>query len=214
MAGAARRLGWAALAVVLLVWAFVLGLLVGQGSLLGPEQMAWLRSQAAAVPVVGAWFDRGPAEREATLTQPRLSFYKTLERTGREAGPDQPAEQAKDRPAAKKPAPAEQRKHQAEPKRKQAPPQKKAAEPAAPQPGQGRYTVQVASLNDQGQADAMAMRLRAAGLPAYVRKAQVQGVGVRYRVRVGAYDDLDQAQGAAGRIRLQQRLAAYVTRVD
>ncbi|MBU4603355.1 MAG: SPOR domain-containing protein [Proteobacteria bacterium] len=42
----------------------------------------------------------------------------------------------------------------------------------------------------------------------------VQGAGRRYRVRVGPYAQLDAAQGAAGRIRLQHKLAAYVTRRD
>ncbi len=206
-----RRLGWAVLVVVLLVWAFVLGLLVGQGSLLGPEQMAWLSRQVARMPGVGAWFDRGPAEREDTLRQPRLSFYQKLERTGREPAPSGKAQPA---PKGKAAAPAGRPQKAAEPQHRQGPPAKKAQEPPAPQPGPGQYTVQVASLNDQGQAEAMAMRLREAGLPAYVRKAQVEGVGIRYRVRVGSYSDLDQAQGAAGRIRLQQRLAAYVTRID
>jgi cell division septation protein DedD len=60
----------------------------------------------------------------------------------------------------------------------------------------------------------MSRRLRRAGLPAYVRRSNVKGVGLRYRVRVGPYGDFDEAKGAAGRLRLQQRLPAYVTRED
>jgi hypothetical protein len=42
----------------------------------------------------------------------------------------------------------------------------------------------------------------------------LEGVGPRYRVRVGPYEDIDLAQGAAGRIRIQHSLPAFVTRED
>jgi hypothetical protein len=94
----------------------------------------------------------------------------------------------------------------------------KPAAPAAPAspaaPRQGRFTVQVASLQDEYQARGLVSQLKASGHTAYLVRVQTDGVGVRYRVRVGPYDDFDRAQGAASRIRLQQTLAAYVTREE
>ena len=81
-------------------------------------------------------------------------------------------------------------------------------------PRGGRFTVQVASFKEEGQARELMSQLRAAGHPAYVVPVRLEGVGTRYRVRVGPFYDLDVAQGAAGRIRLQLTLAAYVTRED
>lgn len=96
------------------------------------------------------------------------------------------------------------------------PPSATAPRPTAPaaQPKQGRFTVQVASFKEEGQARDLIAQLRGAGHPAYMVPVRLEGVGMRYRVRVGPFYDLDQAQGAAGRIRLQLTLAAYVTRED
>lgn len=82
------------------------------------------------------------------------------------------------------------------------------------QPRKGRFTVQVASFKDEDQARELLAQLRGGGHPAYMVPVRLEGVGMRYRVRVGPFYDLDVAQGAAGRIRLQLTLAAYVTRED
>lgn len=97
-------------------------------------------------------------------------------------------------------------------------PPKPAPPPAQATPGgqarQGRFTVQVASFKDEDQARELLAQLRGGGHPAYMVPVRLEGVGMRYRVRVGPFYDLDVAQGAAGRIRLQLTLAAYVTRED
>ncbi|MEW5914733.1 MAG: SPOR domain-containing protein, partial [Thermodesulfobacteriota bacterium] len=98
-------------------------------------------------------------------------------------------------PAAKSPQPA--------------PPAAKALAPAG-----RRFTVQVASYQDRDQALHLVRRLQDSGLPAYMQPSDVQGVGRRYRVRVGSYHEMDAAQGVASRLRLQQKLPAYVTRQD
>ena len=72
--------------------------------------------------------------------------------------------------------------------------------------------MQVASFSDKNQALNLVRRLQDSGYPAYTLMVDVRGAGRRYRVRVGPYAHLDAAQGAAGRIRLQHKLAAYVTR--
>jgi cell division septation protein DedD len=81
-------------------------------------------------------------------------------------------------------------------------------------PRGGRFTVQVASFKEEDQARELLAQLRGGGHPAYIVPVRLEGVGTRYRVRVGPFYDLDVAQGAAGRIRIQLTLAAYVTRED
>ncbi|MFH1057152.1 MAG: SPOR domain-containing protein, partial [Pseudomonadota bacterium] len=96
------------------------------------------------------------------------------------------------------------------------------ARPAPPSPPdaqaaparKGKFTVQVASFKEQAQAHELLAQLKASGHPAYLVTTNLEGVGTRFRVRVGPYPDLDAAQGAAARIRMQLLLAAYVTKEE
>ena len=66
----------------------------------------------------------------------------------------------------------------------------KAAKPApkpAAKPAPGHFTLQVSSLGDQGDADAFAQKLRAAGYKPQIIRSEVPGKGIFYRVRVGDY---------------------------
>lgn len=83
---------------------------------------------------------------------------------------------------------------------------------APPTAAKGRFTVQVASFKDEEPARELLAQLKSAGHPAYLVSASVEGVGTRFRVRVGPFNELEAAQGAAARIRMQLLLAAYVTR--
>ncbi|MGD8561163.1 MAG: SPOR domain-containing protein [Desulfarculaceae bacterium] len=180
-----RRMIWGLLTAFLIVWAFVLGILVGQGVLANPEHLA------AAQKWLGLSFqdqEPGPGKAPAPHTQSppqKLSFYQGVQ-TKEGAIAPKPASEAK---AAK------------------------AAQPQAPPP-KGSYIVQVASFKEEGQALSLIRSLKAAGFPCYIMQAQVQGVGLRFRVRVGPFAKLEEATGAAGRIRLKHKLAAYVTRQE
>lgn len=206
-----RALGWL-FAAFLICWAFVLGVLVGQGSLATPEQVAWVKQALGLERLLGS----DPTPPPQRLTEAQLSFYDRVKEQ-RKTTPVAPATPAK--PAAKppEPAPAPQAQDPAP-----APTAKPAPAPAAPAQAQAqtqtqdkrRFTVQVASFSDKDQALNLVRRLQDSGYPAYTLMVDVQGAGRRYRVRVGPYAQLDAAQGAAGRIRLQHKLAAYVTRRD
>ncbi len=186
---------------LLVLWAFVLGILVGQGSIMSPDQVTSLKQSLTSLPVVGGWFreDAPPPTQESA--EPKLSFYRELGRT-------------KDK--GKKPAaPVKPAKKQALPGQAAQPtPKPESRASAAKPPDKGAYVVQVASFKKQSQADEMAQRLIRAGLSAYVRQVKLPEVGVRYRVRIGPFPNHEAAKAAAGRIRLQQQLAAYVTRED
>jgi len=200
-ASPSRRLGRLLLVGFLVLWAFVLGILVGQGAILSPDQVASLKQTLIVLPVVGGWFleDAPPSTQEAP--QPQLSFYRELERT-KGQGPE-PAVQVK--PPKKNALPGQA----AQPLPKPEP-----VAPAAKPPDKGAFVVQVASFKKQSQAAELAQSLIKAGQSAYVRQVSLPEVGLRYRVRVGPFSDHEAAKAAAGRIRLQQQLAAYVTRED
>jgi cell division protein FtsN len=70
----------------------------------------------------------------------------------------------------------------------------------------------VGSFRDENQARQLAAKLVRSGFPAYVSRAQIEGAGTRFRVRVGGYDNLDQAQNAATSLRVKENISAYVTR--
>ena len=196
-------------------WAFVLGIMVGQGWLATPQQLA-------ALPLVGPWFQQRSAPTPGPLPDPKLSFYKELEKKG--APPTttgnkqpKPATTTRPRPPAK-PKPRSKTKPPTRVTTTTAPRVRvttTTAKPPAPKkPARPRYAVQVASFEKEAQARRMVEKLRRDGLPAYLRTSRVRGAGLRYRVRVGPFQDFDKAKGLAGRLRLQKRLAAYVTRED
>ncbi|MFH2127857.1 MAG: hypothetical protein ABIK12_15175, partial [Pseudomonadota bacterium] len=65
-----RALGWL-FAAFLICWAFVLGVLVGQGSLATPEQVAWVKQALGLERLLGS--DSTPPPQR--LTEAQLSFY-------------------------------------------------------------------------------------------------------------------------------------------
>ncbi len=222
-----RLFGWL-LAAFLVCWAFVLGVLVGQGSLATPEQVAWVKQALGLERLLGS----EPPPSPQRLTDPQLSFYERVKE--QRQTPAAPPAKPSPAPHAKPPeaAPASSVPATTAPAAPTAPPAQAAkpapavtapatasapapsAAPAAPANGgeDKRFTVQVASFSDKEQALTLVRRLQDGGYPAYTLIVEVQGAGRRFRVRVGPYAQLDAAQGAASRIRLQHKLAAYVTR--
>jgi cell division septation protein DedD len=196
-----RLAGWL-LAAFLICWAFVLGVLVGQGSLASPEQIAWVK-QALGLERFWGQETAPPPQR---LKDPDLKFYDRVKQQRQTPAP------TTDKPA----APQLAAKPETKPEAKATPkPEAKPAAPAArPPAGDKRFAVQVASFSEKNQALNLVRRLQDSGYPAYMLPVRVQGAGRRFRVRVGPYAQLDAAQGAASRIRLQHKLAAYVTRRD
>lgn len=61
----------------------------------------------------------------------------------------------------------------------------------------GFYTVQLSSWKTEAKAQREARRYQGMGLEAYVQKADVPGMGTWFRVRVGKYPALSEAQRAA-----------------
>jgi DedD protein len=199
--------------------------------------VAWVKQALGLERLLGS----EPAPPPQRLTEAQFSFYDRVKQQ-RQTAPEQaappgktnaktaPAPAAAPKPDAH-PAPAQTPANEAKaaaetkpaseanatPEAKPAPegnaaPKDKPAEAPTQAEGKGRFAVQVASFSEENQAVNLVRRLQASGYHAYSLMVDVKGAGRRYRVRVGPYEQLDEAQGAAGRIRLQHKLAAYVTR--
>src|SRR5262245_4505832 len=66
---------------------------------------------------------------------------------------------------------------------------------------QGRsFTIQVESAISEADARSSVARLRAQGLDAYWVKTTISGIGVRYRVRIGRYQNQAQAKAKADQL--------------
>ncbi|HKQ07340.1 MAG TPA: SPOR domain-containing protein [Blastocatellia bacterium] len=57
-----------------------------------------------------------------------------------------------------------------------------------------KHTLQVMASKDEGEATSMVARLKSAGLPAYVVRADLGSRGVWYRVRIGGFATQEEAQ--------------------
>jgi cell division protein FtsN len=124
--------------------------------------------------------------------KPRFDFYKILPggeepkvQVERKAAPDRAVvDQAKDRDAERTPAKVAA----AEPSAKVA-----AAEPAAKAVKAGeRYWLQAGSFATESDAENLKAQLALAGWEAAVQQGTLPDKGVRYRVRLGPYDNTDE----------------------
>lgn len=77
-------------------------------------------------------------------------------------------------------------------------------------PPAGDWAVQIAALNDSGDADAMAKAWGAKGYPAYV-VTPLGGASV-YRVRIGTFKTRREADAVASRLQREERISPWVTR--
>jgi len=83
---------------------------------------------------------------------------------------------------------------------------------ASPPAAEGRdWTVQVAAVNDRGEADVMVQRLSTKGYSAFV-VAPTSGTPTIFRVRVGAFKTKREAENLAVKIQKEERYKPWVTR--
>jgi cell division septation protein DedD len=83
---------------------------------------------------------------------------------------------------------------------------------AAPEPASSDgFSVQVAAIRVQQDAERMAKRLTAKGYPAYVTTPSVGAPGV-YRVRVGRFKERHEAEAVAVRLEKEEQFKPWVTR--
>lgn len=83
---------------------------------------------------------------------------------------------------------------------------------AAPEGRDGEYTVQVISYDSPEGAQAFAAGLRARGHRAFVLRAEVEGRGVVYRVRIGPFETNAEAQTYRRQFEETERMNTIVVR--
>jgi cell division protein FtsN len=130
--------------------------------------------RAAEKPAAGAPSSPAPAEDKAA-SRPRFEFYQIL--PGGEKSAEKEAKAAPRAPPPPPPVIA-----------------KPGSSPAAPKPHTGdSYWLQAGAFSDQKEADNQKARIALTGLEAVVRPVDVAGRGTLYRVRLGPYQSLDDA---------------------
>ena len=76
---------------------------------------------------------------------------------------------------------------------------------------EGEHVIQVFSSADEGQARKLISQLSSGGFPAFLSPVEVGGQTM-YRVRIGPYADLTEAETVAARVRRSFKLDTWVTR--
>ena len=132
-----------------------------------------------------------PLAEPAATDKPRFDFYKILPgaeepkvQVERKALPDRAVvDQAKDR----------EKDREKEKGGERAPAKVATAEPAARAPGAGdHYWLQAGSFATESDAENLKARLALSGWEAAVQQGTLQDKGIRYRVRLGPYDNTDE----------------------
>lgn len=76
-----------------------------------------------------------------------------------------------------------------------------------------KYTLQLSSFQERGEAETFLSELRAAGYTASVVPAEIEGKGTFYRVRLGTYPSFDDAVKAKAEFERKVNRIAYVTKL-
>lgn len=89
----------------------------------------------------------------------------------------------------------------------------------APEPRQrgrvgedGRYTLQVVSYRSEEEAELFAEALRAKGHDSFVTEAEIEGRGTYYRVRIGPFETMGEAQRYRRRFEQEEQMDSFVVR--
>ncbi|ABW69017.1 SPOR domain-containing protein [Desulfosudis oleivorans] len=180
--------GWTGLLLVVCLWFFVLGLLVGRG---------WV-----PVPGVGSPLKKELAQaRENTLAQKaaeaqvRLDFHEAL-KTDDPRPPEGPAVLA---PATVKPSsPPVPAPTAAPPEAKKAPSSEK---PVPADTDSKIFTIQVAAVKDAEAARDLIETLKKKGFDAYITQAELAGGIVWHRIRCGAFENREAASPLLSRLK-------------
>jgi cell division septation protein DedD len=183
---------WSVAFVVVLAWIFVLGIFVGRDLI--PENVKDLVTLKTPAETSR---EKDPGEKSVPLEiinpvpkDSDFEFYDELT-------------SIKEKKTSEPKAAAQARQ----------PPPSKEPQPSVPASGSGKYTVQVASLEDGGKARQLTNRLIKQGYVAYTQKATVRGK-TYYRVRCGEFETQDQAGTLRNQLAEKEGLQGFVTSID
>ena len=176
----------------LLAWFFVLGVLVGRGSL--SDGVTFLTEIKAKVDKLQAMISRTDSSDLDVIKKlgkaPKFAFYDELSIKKEEVTTKGPQEKKRWT-------------GQIEPDKRIKPIKKNA----------GVYTVQVASLGNEISAVKMINRLNSQGYPAYFYKVNLKGK-IYYRVRCGKFKKKEEAANFKRMLGKEEQIKGFVTRVE
>jgi cell division protein FtsN len=183
---------WSVAFVVVLAWIFALGIFVGRDRI--PENVQNLVTLRTPEKASVGTKDNNPSPPleiiDPIRKDPEFAFYDELTSTRKKTTTTEDATPKVIQPKIVQepsPAPAEKAK--------------------------GKYTVQVASLEDDGKAHHMVNQLGTKGYAAYTQKATIGGK-TYYRVRCGTFETREKAGELQKRLAEKEGLKGFVTGTD
>jgi cell division protein FtsN len=186
---------WICLIFFISGWMFLLGIFVGRGSAPVHFDIQELQKELADLKevVLKKEKKRFKIDPDVPNKSPDLAFYEALKQSRTNTGTDDhlhgkiPAKKGKS-------IPEKAVKTKSIQKKKKASGIKKAK-------ADKRYTIQVAALKDASVADEMISQLKKKGYPAYRVFIQLPDKGIWYRIRVGFFNNPDEARNTLNRLK-------------
>jgi cell division septation protein DedD len=184
-------------------WMFVLGVLVGRGTAPVRFDLNRLDTELAELKAKEQQQQMARVKIDPKAGEPRadMEFYEELKKTPKHPELSARRPPAKPKPEPKKTAPEAAKKPPEKPAVKKAVKPSKTAAGASAQSTSVSLTVQAASLKDPQDADDLVSRLKKKGYPAYKTIAVVPQQGIWFRVRVGRFDNREEADGTLQRLK-------------
>jgi len=179
----------------LLGWIFVLGIFVGQGFLpKGVKTLTELKTQIAKLQDMVSRKDSVELDQIRKFSKdPEFAFYKELSKKSEEKAEKSPSGPKK--------------------VSGQINPEKNINETNRPLEGSGQYTLQIASLDNELKAAALAKKLNNRGHPAYYYKVNVKEK-IYYRVRCGIFKNEKDAGDFQRLFTEQERIKGFITKIE
>ncbi|PID40208.1 MAG: hypothetical protein CR984_04430 [Proteobacteria bacterium] len=220
-----RRIAWGRYLLVLFVatWMFVLGVLVGRGTAPVSFDMQVLEDELVAMRDAILKSEQEAAKKvmRGEIPKDSLDFHEALKKDGPDTaveiptGPLPASAPLETSPPDDAPAIPHKSRPVLMPKKTslplKKPPPGSAPDKAATE--EDSLTIQVASLKDGEAADQIVANLKKAGYPAYLSRSYIPGKGLWFRVRVGRYQNRDQAAADMHRLaKFQRRKPILVNR--
>jgi cell division protein FtsN len=138
-----------------------------------------------------------PEERKEKM---RFTFYETLTR---KEGPEKKTHKETKETAQKEQPKVTEKKEET---KKASPPTTKKEEATKPSAEQEIYFIQVASFKEKETAEGLRNRLAKKKYEVHVTPVQIEGLGLWYRVRLGGYATLQEAEKVQKRIAVEENI--------
>jgi DedD protein len=217
--------GWIGMLLLVCAWMFLIGVLVGRGTVPMKFDVNRIQEKVAASWKIFKTQSKDQPEPEAAPgeDQTTLDFYEALKDNREDTKiparkpspiisqkiapapeavtPQIPVKTEAETPVSRsgietKPAEAESKTEPARP-----PPKETTALPSASEPTGSAFTIQAASVRDAQEADRLVAELKKQGYPAYRMIGIIPGSGVWYRVRIGEFKSPEDARSTLAKLK-------------